>query len=149
MPHHIRTVCAGVAAVLLLLPAPALAHGGDSSPGASPSAPSDAHDMSGHDLSGHDMEGMEGMEGMDGMDMSGEADTHDHGSSGSSGPDHGTTAEDHAGHEQTGHEPTGDTVSPEMRTLVLTGFGSINGAVVVAAFLIRRQRPPRERGARR
>jgi hypothetical protein len=134
MPTHIRTVCAGVAAVLLLLPAPALAHGGDSSPGVSPSAPADARDMSGHD--------MEGMEGMDGMDMSGEAGTHDHGSSGSH--DHGTTAEDHAGHEQ-----TGDTVSPEMRTLVLTGFGSINGAVVVAAFLIRRQRPPRERGARR
>lgn len=138
MAHRIRSVCAGVAAAVLLLPAPALAHGGDGSPGASPSSPADTHDMTGHDMA--DMDGMDGMEGMEGMEgIPGDAGTHDHGSS----HDHGS-ATDHAGHEQ-----TGDTVSPEMRTLVLTGFGSVNGAVVVAAFLIRRQRPARARGAHR
>jgi hypothetical protein len=139
MAHHIRNACAGVAAALLLMtPTPAIAHGGGTSPGASPSAGPDAHDMTGHDMTGHDMSEM------DGMDMPGDSssDAHDHGTSGAH--DHGTTSNDHSGHDQ-----TGDTVSPQMRTLVLTGFGSVNGAVVVAAFLIRRQRPARTKGARR
>jgi hypothetical protein len=144
MAHHIRNACAGVAAALLLMtPTPALAHGGDTSPGASPSASPDAHDMSGHDMSGHDMSGHD-MSEMDGMDMPGDPSSgaHDHGTSGAH--DHGTTSTDHSGHDQ-----TGDTVSPQLRTLVLTGFGSVNGAVVVAAFLIRRKRPARTKGARR
>ena len=78
-------------------------------------------------MSGHDMAGMEGHD-MGSMDD--DAATHDH----------GTTGTDHTDHGQ-----TPDTVSPQMRTLVLTGFGSVNGAVVVAAFLIRRQRPARPR----
>lgn len=115
---------AAAAAFALALPTQASAHGGDAaSPAADPHA---GHDMTG--MTEHDMAEMD--------DGSG---AHDH-----------TTTHDHAGTSRhRGHEQAPDTVSPEVRRLVLTGFASVNGAVIVAAFLIRRQQPPRARRADR
>ena len=125
-----RSIAALAAAAALAVPMPALAHGGGDA--ASPSAEPHA----GHDLAGmteHDM-----------ADMDDGSAAHDH-----TTEDHSGT-EDHAGtSEHEGHEQAPDTVSPEVRTLVLTGFASVNGAVIVAAFLIRRQTPPRARTADR
>jgi len=63
--------------------------------------------------------------------------------------DHGTAAEQPAepgGHD--GHNQLPATVTPEVRTLVLSGFAGINAAVVVGAWLARRGRAdpdPRKR----
>lgn len=117
-----RSLASLVAAAALAVPAPASAHGGDA---ASPSAdPHAGHDMT--DMTEHDM-----------AEMDGGGAAHDH-----------TTTHDHAGtSEHRGHEQAPDTVSAEVRRLVLTGFASANGAVIVAAFLIRRQQPRRARRA--
>ena len=125
MDHLVgRSIAALVAATALALPAPALAHGGDA---ASPSAdPHAGHDMTG--MTEHDMAEMD---------------------DGSAAHDHTTTHDDEGASEHEGHEQAPDTVSPEVRTLVLTGFASVNGAVIVAAFLIRRQALPRARRADR
>lgn len=123
MDHLVgRWLATLVVAAALAVPAPALAHGGDA---ASPSAdPHAGHDMAG--MTEHDM-----------AEMDGAGAAHDH-----------TTTHDPADtSEHEGHEQAPDTVSPEVRRLVLTGFASANGAVIVAAFLIRRQQPRRARRA--
>ena len=121
MDHLVgRALAALAATAAFAVPAPALAHGGDAtSPSADPHA---GHDMTG--MTEHDMAEM---------------------GHGGAAHDHTTTHDDPAASEHGGHEQAPDTVSPEVRRLVLTGFASANGAVIVAAFLIRRQTPPRAR----
>ena len=60
---------------------------------------------------------------------------------------HGATSEDDdAGHTDHGTEP--DSVSPEVRNLVLSGFAGVNAAVIFGAWMVRRTGPdpdPRKR----
>ena len=66
-----------------------------------------------------------------------DAEPHDHGA---------TTEDDDAGHTDHGTSP--DSVSPEVRNLVLSGFAGVNAAVVFGAWMVRRTGPdpdPRRR----
>ena len=126
MAHRIVWAGAALAsAAVLMLPPPALATGGHdhTSPSADPHA--------GH--AGHG--------------EAGDA-AHDHGTpeNGSAGHgDHGATGDD-AGHTDHGAEP--DSVSPEVRNLVLSGFAGVNAAVIFGAWMVRRTGPdpdPRKR----
>jgi hypothetical protein len=163
MSRRLKMLGALVAACWILLPT-AAAHGGSTSP--SPAAdPHAGHDMSGmtHDdgqesHEGHDMGGVEpsagtasGHEhehGSTGEDHSEHAGSAEGGSEGG-GHEHGGTAEEPEGHDD--HGQRADTVSPELKRLVLSGFAGVNVAVILGAFLVRRTRPnpdPRKRNAR-
>lgn len=81
----------------------------------------------------------------------GDQDAHsDHGGAGEEASadhdDHGVTTEDDAGHTDHGTQP--DSVSPEVRNLVLSGFAGVNAAVIFGAWMVRRTGPdpdPRKR----
>lgn len=96
----------------------------------SPPSPSDAHDEGAHDGGAH--------EGAD------DGDAHDEGTHGA-GPG-GAPAEE-AGHGD--HGPAPAHVEPATRSLVLSGFGAVNAAVLVAAAVLGRRTPRRGRRSRR
>ena len=61
--------------------------------------------------------------------------------------DHGATTEDDGG-GHTDHGTESDSVSPEVRNLVLSGFAGVNAAVIFGAWMVRRTGPdpdPRKR----
>ena len=138
MAHRLALIVASAAAACaVVLPAPATAH----SDGPTPSASADPH--AGHDGHSSTPDPHAGHE-----TVPAQPDPHaDHG---------GTTPE--SGHEEhgvvggDGHEQLPDTVSPEVRNLVLSGFAGVNVAVVFGAWLVRRTRPgdpdPRKRDTR-
>lgn len=141
-PRLVRSLVALAAAMVLTLAAPASGHGDDHpgpSPVGDPHAGHDVHDSSrgtdhesGHaDHSGHDTRS--GGAGHAHGDTSGDS-THDHGS---------TPGNEEGGHEEGGHEEgqQPDNVSPVTKRLVLGGFAGVNAAVVLGAYLWRRNGP--------
>lgn len=157
MAHRLaRTGTALAAAAVLMLPGAAAADSvhEHATPSASPSA--DPH-------AGHDMGGRE--DHTPAPEPSSSEDAHDHGApsedAGGSHDDHGTPPEqDAGGHEDHGttpeddggghsdHGTAPDSVSPEVRNLVLSGFAGVNAAVIFGAWMVRRTGPdpdPRKR----
>ena len=142
----LQLTAALITTAAVLLPAPALAdtdHDShtDSSPGSSHGTSTDA-DHHGDSAEGHE--------------HGDSAEGHEHGDSQEpdAGHEHGDEPGADAGHDEGSHDGdsghgTGapDTVSPEVRRLVLGGFAGVNGALVLTAFFLRRVTPGRSSSA--
>lgn len=137
-----RSVRVGAAAAVLLVAggAPVAASPGDHAGGPGPAVQAPAHGDTGHETAGHgDTDHDDAGDGAAGHGDTGHGDTAqgDTGHGDHAVPEDPASSED--GVHEGGHGGASDAVSPETRASVLGGFGAVNAAAVMTAFVMRRR----------